>query len=343
MKDRRRRKKRVRERDWHPGDHDALQHERKRLRGLDVGLGPEAVPIEERFTDIEPNGVVVSPYGVLAFVECDGEEKLCRVGEALCVGKTSILAPGDAVFVEPDEDGFVVSAVRKRRSKLSRPAIRGVREHVLAANVDLLVVVAAVAKPRLKAGLLDRYLIAAEIGGVSTVIVFSKMDLVDEEPEAAQTYRELGAQVICASCVTGMGIDEIDRTLAGKRAIFTGQSGVGKSTIINCLSPELDLETREVSRFNEKGRHTTTTSRLYRIGHNTEVIDTPGIKQLGLWGVSVEEIAYYFPEMGALADQCRFRDCTHLHEPDCAVRAAVEAGDIAPSRYESYQRIRESL
>lgn len=343
MKDRRRRKSRVRARDWDPQDSDALQAERRRHRGQDVGLGAEEAPVEERFSDIDPNGVVVSPYGVLAFVEVEGIEHLCRVAERLNMGKKSILAPGDRVLVEWKDDEPMVSAVAPRRSKLSRPAVHGVREQVFAANVDLLGVVVAVRQPRIKLGVIDRYLIAAACGGVDVAVVVNKMDLVGREPEELAAYRELGMPILPTSCANGQGVDAVSEAFAGKSVVLGGQSGVGKSSLINNLMPGLDLDTADVSRFNEKGRHTTTVARLYHLPRGTDIIDTPGIRELGLWGVSPEEVGFFFPEIGALAPACRFRDCTHVHEPGCAVQDAVEKGEIPRLRYESYLRIRKSV
>jgi ribosome biogenesis GTPase / thiamine phosphate phosphatase len=343
MKDRRRRKPRTRKRDWNSQDVDTHAHQPRKLRGHDVGMGSEEIDAEERFSDVEPNATVISPYGVLAFVEKDGKEQVCRVAEALCVGKTSILAPGDEVLLESDEDGIAVTAVRHRRTKLSRPAIRGVREQVVAANVDLLAVVATAARPQFKPGAVDRYLIAAEVGKVTPLLLINKMDLVESEPPEVQMYRDLGIKVLDLSCMSGDGVEAVRAEFQGKKVLLAGQSGVGKSTLANRLSPDLDLETNEVSDANDKGRHTTTTSRLYHLPGGIDLIDTPGMKQLGLWKVTPEEVGFFFPEIGAVAAKCRFRDCTHIQEPGCAVLAGIESGDIHRLRYNSYLRIRESL
>jgi ribosome biogenesis GTPase len=310
---------------------------------MDVGLGVEAEAIEERFEEIDPNGVVVSPYGVLAFVETGGKEQLCRVAERLCVGRTSVLAPGDEVRVEPDEDGLCVTAVNRRRSKLSRPATKGQREQVLAANIDHLVCVVATAQPRFKVGVLDRFLIAADIGGLNPVVVVNKMDLAEDPPEELEAYRDLDIPVLRTSCETGQGIDGLREHLQRSVSVMAGQSGVGKSSLINRLESDLELETQEVSDYNEKGRHTTTSYRLYHLRNGIDIIDTPGIRQLGLWGVTREEVDAYFPDIVAHAAQCKFNDCSHIHEPGCGVRKALEAGELAETRYNSYRRIRDSL
>ncbi len=343
MKDRRRKKRRVRKRDWSETDLDAEKRQPRRFCGLDVGLGAEAADIGERFEDIQPNGTVISPYGVLAFVEFDGRERLCRVADRLCVGGTSILAPGDRVRVDALPDDPCVSAVQRRRSKLSRPATKGQREQVIAVNVDHILCVVAVAQPRFKVGVLDRFLIAADIGHIHPIVVVNKTDLAEEPPREFDVYRDLNLPVIFTSCETGEGIDRLRTHLENSVSVLAGQSGVGKTSLINCLHPDIALETREVSDYNEKGRHTTTTSRLYHLANGIDIIDTPGIRQLGVWDLTKEEAALYFPDIAALGEHCRFRDCSHTHEPGCAVREALETGALAAVRYRSYCRIRDSL
>ena len=343
VKDRRRKKHRVRKRDWSAKDVDTHARLPRRFSGLEVGLDTEAVPIENRFEAIQPNGVVVSPYGVLAFVEADGAERLCRVAEQLCAGRTSVLAPGDRVRVERDEDGFCVTAVMHRISKLSRPATKGQREQVIAANVDYIVCVVAVVQPRFKVGVLDRFLIAADVGRVRPIIVVNKVDLAKEPPQELDAYRDLNVPIILTSCETGEGIETLRQHLTDSVSVLAGQSGVGKSSLINCLQPDIALETQEVSGYNEKGRHTTTTSRLYHLDGGIDIIDTPGIRQLGIWDVTKEEVALYFPDIAALGAECKFSDCSHIHEPGCAVRQAVENGRLPAIRYKSYCRIRDSL
>jgi len=343
VKDRRRKKRRVRKRDWSVNDLDAENRQPRRFRGLDVGLGTEAEDIDERFEAIQPNGVVVSPYGVLAFVEFDGQERLCRVAERLCVGGTSILAPGDRVRVDAQQDDLCVSAVQHRQSKLSRPATKGQREQVIAVNVDHILCVVAVAQPRFKVGVLDRFLIAADIGHIRPIVVVNKTDLAEEAPREFDVYRDLNLPIIFTSCETGEGIDRLRTLLENSVSVLAGQSGVGKTSLINCLHPDIALETREVSDYNEKGRHTTTVSRLYHLAGGIDIIDTPGIRQLGVWDVTKEEVALYFPDIAALGEHCRFRDCSHTHEPGCAVQDAVETGALPAVRYKSYCRIRDSL
>ncbi|NIA12854.1 MAG: ribosome small subunit-dependent GTPase A, partial [Nitrospiraceae bacterium] len=295
---------------------------------------------------IEPNAIVVAHSGQWVFVRMSEEEHLCLIDERLTAGRATLLAPGDEVYVEfQDGEEPLVRTLAPRRSKLSRLAHAHSRleEQVIAANVDVLAVVTSALRPRFKPGIVDRYLLAAEAGGVGVLLVVNKMDLVDAEPKAVAPYRDLGLAVVNTSATAGRGIDTLHEALAGKVGVFAGQSGVGKSSLLNALAPHLDIATKEVSASTDKGRHTTSASRLHVLEGGTRLIDTPGIRQLGVWGISPEELAFYFPELSEAAGDCRFRNCTHIHEPDCAVLAAIERGDLPKARYESYLRIRSSL
>jgi ribosome biogenesis GTPase len=335
-------RKLVRKRSWSADDADAPT---KQSRSTQKAMEGERPLFDEEtyFTVCDTNGVVVSPYGLLAFVEWEGTEHLCRVDSQLTDGKTSWLAPGDRVRVEHAEDEPAITAVAPRESKLSRPAIGRSREQVLAANIGRIVIVVSAKRPAFNPGLVDRYLIAAEMGGVQPILCVNKMDLVSEPPTATDVYQGIGLPIVYTSCMTGDGLEELRGALAGHSALLTGQSGVGKSSIINYLEPDLDLATQEISDNTRKGRHTTTSSRLYHLKGDIHLIDTPGIKQLGLWGLSIEELSHYFPEIMEHASGCRFRDCSHIHEPGCAVREALESGALNDGRYQSYLRIRKSL
>lgn len=322
---------------------DSITLERARDRAKPKGSRPAEPATGTEPPTKDPNARVVSPYGKLAYVQMENREILCRVDPKLIVGKSSILAPGDEIVVEYANDEPVVRSVGPRRSRLSRPVGKGGREQVIAANVDVLVAVASAAQPAFKHGLVDRYLVAAGVGDVEPVLCVNKMDLVDAEPPEVSTYRELGLGVFNTSCKTEVGLEKLRRFLEGKTSVLAGHSGVGKSSILNAFNPDFAIATREVSQAGQKGRHATATARMYQLGAGTRIIDTPGVRRLGLWGISPEELAFYFPEMDALAGECRFRNCTHTHEPDCAVRDALETGAIPRLRYESYLRIRSSL
>lgn len=340
----RKKRKRVRQRDWDAAHETAFTHDRaKHLKGemlRDEDLERGFVP-----TTDAPNAVVVAHSGQWATVNLDGREQLCLVDEDLMETTSTLLAPGDRVLAEEEGGQHFVRGIAARRTTLCRLALERsrVQEQLIAVNVDLLVIVAAARKPRIKAGLIDRYLIMADRGGVTPILCVNKMDLAEREPDEIAQYRDLGLDVCCTSCHTGEGVEALRERLRGACSVFAGHSGVGKSSLLNALAPQLALDTREVSRATEKGKHTTTAARLYALEDGIRIIDTPGIRQLGLAGVSAEELDLYFPELEALTLACKFRDCTHTHEPGCAVRAAVEAGEIAQLRYRSYVRIRESL
>lgn len=342
MKGRRKKDKAPRTRDWHDKHEHAFSHDRSKHRQAEAAV---PTPTKEPSREAHPNAIVISHTGQWAFILSDHREHLCLIDESLGWGKSSLLAPGDEVEVEFGQEQPVVRAIAPRRTKLSRLAHehRDFSEHILAANIDTMVIVAAAAKPRFKPGLVDRYLVAASRGGVSPVMVLNKMDLVDAEPPQIAMYRDLGLPVISTSCVTGDGIADLREALRGKLSVLTGHSGVGKSSLLNGLDPSLEILTQEVSSSSEKGRHTTSASRLYVLHDDIRIIDTPGIRNLGLWDVSPQELAFYFPEMEELAAQCKFRDCSHTHEPECVVLAAIEDGHISKLRYDSYLRIRQSL
>lgn len=335
----------VRVRDWekhheYSFTHDLVKH-RRALGKLNETTMDEK-PLPAKFTT---NGIVISHAKKWAFVLFEEKERLCLIDERLQARGATLLAPGDEVLIEFEEEDALVRGIAARRTKLSRPAgpHGDPPEKVFAANIDLLVVVASVAQPRFREGLLDRFLIAAMVGGVQPLLCMNKIDLGDIPEECIERYRGLGVDVVLTSCVSGAGIKELRQALVGKRAVVCGHSGVGKSSLLNALDPDLEVLTSEVSDATEKGRHTTSASRLYRARGGLWIIDTPGIRALGLWDVTPEGLAYYFPEIAEAASQCRFNDCIHVHEPGCMVRESLETGSITRARFDSYFRIRASL
>lgn len=253
---------------------------------------------------------------------------------------------GDEVLVRQHEDGSVtIEAVEPRRSELARRAPgrgrRGRRQQarIIVANVDQVVAVFAAAEPEPHLRMLDRFLVLAEANSLHAVVLVNKLDLADEAATRAlfQRYQDAGYPVLLTSAVTGRGVDALADRLRGATSVLTGPSGVGKSSLLNAIEPELELPTAEISDAVGKGRHTTVTARLIRLPHGGYVADTPGLRELGLWGVSPDELRTCFPEFHEPAAHCRFGNgCTHSHEPDCAVRQGVEAGGIHPERYSSY-------
>ena len=344
MKERRKKKRTVREKDWAQKGDTAFTHDRKRHRRTNTALTVES-PRREAPENFEANGLVIQHTKKYAFVKQGGSIRLCRISPNLTERDATLLAPGDEALVEEIEGEPWVVAVKPRRTKLSRLAIEHsrVNEQVIAANVDNIIIVASALKPALKPGVIDRYLIVAQVGGVRPILCVNKMDLVDAAPEAIEPYRALEVPIILASAETGRGIDDLRAEIANATSVFAGQSGVGKSTLLNRLAPGLDLETQEVSEATEKGKHTTTSAHLYELPNGIRVIDTPGIRQLGIWEVTEQQLVFYFPEIAELAAQCKFRNCSHTHEPDCAVRDAVEAGELPPQRFWSYQLIKEEV
>lgn len=341
-------RKHVRDRDWTDAtkqefafSRDLVKHRRAKITLREHTAADDALP-----KDFEPNGTVISHSKKWAFVWIEDHIHTCLIDERLKEGESTLLAAGDRVLVEFEEEDAIVRGICPRRTRLSRPEpTTGDRqfEQVFAANVDVLLIVAAAARPPFRAGLVDRFLIAAELGGVTPILCLNKTDLADEEPPELAAYRELGIQVFKTSCLTGDGIQALRAALSGKTCVVCGHSGVGKSSMLNALHSSLDLHTQAISDATDRGRHTTSSATLYHFADNTRIIDTPGIRSLGLWGVSPAELAWFFPEIAEASQGCKFRNCTHTHEPHCAVLDAVAAATISHYRYDSYLRIRASL
>lgn len=294
-----------------------------------------------------------------------GEEVDCVLPSRLAQDQQATVAVGDRVSfaaVTTSDAADRVHRLREvlpRRSRLSRPDPTNPHlERVIAANVDVVVVVASLVRPPLRPALVDRYLIAVERGGAAPVVALNKVDLASDAVRrralaTTRPYRELGIPVVAVSAATGEGLAELRRLLAGhggettadgeRLAAFVGHSGVGKSSLLNALEPAIGAATAAVDERLGKGRHTTTSSSLHRLGDGLRVIDTPGIRELGLWQMSLAELREYFPDLQQVAARCRFADCTHSHEPGCAVLAAVAAGEVDGRRLETYRRILESL
>ncbi|WKK79372.1 ribosome small subunit-dependent GTPase A [Marivirga arenosa] len=286
-------------------------------------------------------------YTVLAegkFYECRLRGKM-RLDEEKV---TNPVAVGDWVEITPEnEKEAIIKEVLPRENYIIRKSTRKKRHsHRLAANIDQAVLVVTLAFPRTSLGFIDRFLVSCESFRIPAVLVFNKSDLLDDEAleyyEALKfDYEELGYKVLLVSAEKNEGIEDLKKVLEGKTSLFSGHSGVGKSTLLNLISPHIDQRIGEVSESVGKGVHTTTFAEMFEAWENTFVIDTPGIKELGLWDIGDEELSHYFPEMREYIGECKFNNCTHTHEPGCAFRAAMEEGKIAPSRYESYLSILE--
>jgi ribosome biogenesis GTPase len=258
------------------------------------------------------------------------------------------IAIGDEVEYMRLEDGThrIVDRL-PRRSKLSRPeAEKHVFEQVIVANVDQAVPVFAAASPPPKWNLLDRYLVTAEINNLPSVIVINKIDLVQDDPQLmaeVETYRRIGYPVLLVSAVTGEGLAEVRQALQGRLSVLLGKSGVGKSSLLNALQPGLRLRVNAMGAIG-KGRHTTTASEMFPLDFGGALVDTPGVREFGLWNVETEDLAYFFPEMRRFIGRCRFGlDCRHNEEPGCAVRKAVLNNLITARRYQSYTKLLEEV
>jgi ribosome biogenesis GTPase len=262
------------------------------------------------------------------------------------------VAIGDRVsFINAGDGSGMINEVLPRRSTLSRPApVPGQRvfEQVIVSNVDQVIPVFAAASPTPKWGLLDRYLISAEASGLPALIVITKLDLAwkNRQLEAdLETYKRIGYTICTVSSVTGEGLDELKEALAGQTSVLIGKSGVGKTSLLNAIQPGLGLQVKEVSRGKTgKGRHTTSHLEMFRLDIGGALVDTPGMREFGLWNINSEDLAWYFPEMAGYIGQCKFGlSCHHDVEPGCAIRQAVMAEKISPYRYKSYLNLQSEL
>ena len=257
------------------------------------------------------------------------------------------IAVGDRIkFTKLDEKSGVIEELLPRSNKISRPTKWGpLKERIIAANVDQIVAVVSTKEPSLKTGLIDRMLLVAEREYVRSVICINKIDLIKKEDirTEIETYKNLRYCVHIVSAKTGEGVDELRNTLKGKFSVFLGQSGVGKSAVLNALQPGLNLKVREISEYSGKGKHTTSYVASVPCDFGGVIADTPGFRDFGLWGIEKEDAGGLFREFRRYAGKCKFSPCFHIHEPDCAVKDAYKRGAIAASRYENYVRIYESF
>jgi ribosome biogenesis GTPase len=265
---------------------------------------------------------------------------------------TNPIAVGDLVDMELEsgqDTGWVIAGIHERRNYVNRvsPARRQ-RHHIIASNLDQSLLVVTIRDPRTSMGFTDRFLITCEAYHVPAIIAINKSDLLDAEDEDLfehwrDIYGSIGYTVLRVSGTTGEGMPALKEILAGKTTLISGHSGVGKSTLINQLMPELSLRTKEVSDWSGKGMHTTTFAEMFDLPDGGSIIDTPGVREFGLVDIEEQELSHYFPEMVALMDGCQFNNCLHLNEPGCAIKQAVMSGDISEERYLSYCTILSGL
>lgn len=293
------------------------------------------------------SGTVLSVHGLQSRVmDEDGRIVRCAVRQVLkdvhIEDRVAVVAGDRVRFRCDDDDTGWIWEVMPRRGVVSRTS-RG-RRHVLASNIDQLMIIASVAQPSLKPALVDRFLLTAAQCDVQPLIVMNKIDLIDPAELAVTvgTYASMGYPVLLTSATSGQNIDQLSERLRNRSTALAGQSGVGKSSLLNAVQPGLGLAVGEVSQENEKGRHTTTASQMIPLDFGGAVFDTPGIRQFQLWDIAAEEVAGLMPDLRPFVSLCRYPDCLHLHEDDCAVKDAVADGLVSDRRYDAYCHLLEN-
>ena len=296
-------------------------------------------------------GTVIKSTGSWYIVRDErGELTDCRIkGNFRIKGikSTNPIAVGDKVVFEyeANENYGIINEIEVRKNYIIRKSVNLSKQtHIIAANIDQAMLVVTLASPRTSTGFIDRFLATAEAYSITSILVFNKYDLYDEEQkqylyELITVYEKAGYVCIVTSIVESKNIDVVGKILKGKTTLLAGHSGVGKSTLINAAESDLQLRIGELSSAHDKGKHTTTFAEMHPLTEGGYIIDTPGIKEFGMVDMDKKNIAHYFPEMRALLNQCRFDNCTHVNEPGCAVKLAVEKGEIALFRFENYLNI----
>lgn len=296
-------------------------------------------------------GLIIKSTGSWYQVETPGGQRIdCRIkGKFRTKGITTTnpLSVGDVVDIEmePDQDTGVIINLHPRKNYIIRKSVNLSKQgQIIAANLDLALLVVTLASPRTSLGFIDRFLVTAEAYDIPAVLVFNKLDLFSEEgleilADYKAIYESIGYPCFEASALEGTNIGQVQDLLKDKVTLFSGHSGVGKSSLINALLPSLDLRTHHVSDWSDKGMHTTTFAEMYKLPQGGYIIDTPGIRELGVIDIEKQELGHFFPEMRDRMHNCRFNNCRHINEPGCAILEALEKGEIEPTRYESYLSI----
>lgn len=262
---------------------------------------------------------------------------------------TNPVSVGDEVSVNTGQIPYVIEHIAPRRNYIIRKSVNLSKEsHVIASNIDLVLIVASVAKPRTSTGFINRILVTAEAYSIPAAVVFNKSDILNgDETELTREYADefdfLGYKTFVTSAITNAGINELRAYLTGKTVLVIGHSGVGKSSLLNALDANLNTRTGEISQKHKKGTHTTTFAEMFDSAFDCRIIDTPGVKEFGLIDIEAGDLKGYFPEIARLAEGCRFYNCQHREEPGCAVSAAMETGRIAPFRYGDYLNILDAI
>jgi ribosome biogenesis GTPase / thiamine phosphate phosphatase len=312
-------------------------------------MSAEPVMADGVVSRLDARGCLVRLDAARPEVPGDGRDLWCTVaGRVHLKDRTDQKAPvavGDRVRVLLGaKHGATVAELYPRRSLLSRPAVgKSHVEHVMAVNVDQVLVVTSAADPEFNPAFVDRILAVSAWCRLEGLLVVNKMDLVPAEPPEAAVYRALGMRVFPVSARDGSGVPALRAALADKVSVATGHSGVGKSSVLNAVTPGLGLAVGEVNQVSRRGTHTTTAAVRMELPGGGAVIDTAGVREFGLFHIPARDLTWLFPDLAKAAAACRFPDCSHTHEPGCAVAAAVEAGQVAPFRYDSYLKILESM
>ncbi len=302
----------------------------------------------------EETGRVVRSTGSWYQLQVSGRSDLitCRL-----VGKvrqddlrtTNPVAVGDYVSIVLKDNEWVIQKVLPRRNYIARQSPRKKHEvHLLASNIDQAIIVATIVEPDLKLGFIDRFLLMTEPRDIPAILVFNKADLYDEQAmqiylHTKDVYEKIGYTCMLVSATSGVGVDALKMLMKGKTSLIAGQSGVGKSTLVNALEPGLELRTGEISDYSGKGQHTTTFAELHHLSFDADIIDTPGIKTLSFNNMELLDVVHNFREFFERSSNCRFTNCTHRNEPGCAVKEALEAGEFSTERYSSYLQIIEEI
>ncbi len=349
------------ERDWDEIGHESLKRimprdERDRRKAIDQTLtaSPQEAESMTVAASAEAEGqvaLVTEVSGMSARIEMLGQERQATIRGLLTELDTGYINPvamGDKVIVTEDGAGaWAIERALPRKTILARPdPFLAPRQQVIAANVDQLLVVSSWREPDLWPELIDRYLIAARLSDIDPLVCVNKADLIEDAREyeaATHIYGVMGYRTLATSALTGKGVSSLRSELIGKLTVVVGLSGAGKSSLMSAVQPGLDLRTGEVSQAHRQGRHTTTQASMYRLDGGGYVADTPGIREFGLAGLTLGELPLYFPEIDELAADCRFSNCAHLEEPDCAVRDAEKKGRVSGSRIASYKSIFDEL
>ncbi len=297
-------------------------------------------------------GLVMKSTGSWYLVKAETRQYQCRVkGKLRLKGfkTTNPIAVGDWVqFDKESSDKGIIYSIVPRNNFITRKSPNLSKEaHTLAANIDQAILMATVVYPRTSFGFIDRFTVTTESYRIPTIVIFNKIDILDKEliklqQEMIDTYIQAGYNCFSISALKNRGLGILEEMMEGKINLLAGHSGVGKSTLINHLSEDINQKVAEVSNFSQKGVHTTTFAEMFEVGSNTFIIDTPGIKEFGLSDIQEFELSDYFPEMRRLRGKCKYYDCRHIHEPKCAVIEAVNSGSIANTRYYSYLSMLEN-